>query len=81
MQYSKSDLQKIRWRCARRGMMEMDEILTKFFDEHFLELSDVEQQIFFIILDQSDTVLWDWFFTDKLPDKPEIRQLLRKIKV
>lgn len=79
MSYSKEELNKIRWRCSRRGMMEMDEILTAFFDKTFLQLSRSEQETFFILLDQSDTVLWDWFLTSKKPANPAMRQLVDRI--
>ncbi len=80
MNYAHSDLQKIRWRCARRGMKEMDLLLTPFFDNVFLNLSPVEQHLFLFLLDQPDTVLWDWFFSDVDPKDAQMRQLLIKIK-
>ena len=79
MNYEKSDLQKIRWRCARRGMMEMDILLTKFFDREFLNLSGREQETFLRLIDEVDPVLWDWFFTERKPEDLELQEMIKKI--
>lgn len=79
MKYTHSDLQQIRWRCARRGMKEMDLIFTKFFDENFLILSESEQKIFLELLDESDTTLWDWIFSGVEPDG-KYKNLIERIK-
>jgi len=81
MKYTQSDLQKIRWRCARRGMMEMDIILTEFFDREFLNLTEHEQETFLRLINEVDPVLWDWFFTEKKPEDLELQWMIEKIRL
>ncbi len=52
---------KIYWKC-RRGMLELDLIFRKFFEEKFHDLSADDQQIFVELLDEFDPVLADWIF-------------------
>lgn len=80
MNYNKAELQKIRWRCARRGMMEMDIILTEFFDREFLNLSASEQATFLRLIDEVDPVLWDWFFTENKPKDADLCAMIKKIR-
>lgn len=80
MNYSQAELQKIRWRCARRGMMEMDIILTEFFDREFLNLNEHEQAVFLRLINEVDPVLWDWFFTENKPKDPDLCAMIKKIK-
>lgn len=49
---------KIRFLC-RRGMSEIETVLTDFFEQHFAELSPQLQQQFAELLAQEDMMLWD----------------------
>lgn len=53
-------LRQIRWRC-HRGMLEVDIILLNFFDRHYVDLPDSDQQSFVELLEKQDPQLWDWF--------------------
>lgn len=80
MALSKTDLGRIRWRCCRRGMLELDFILGNFFDHHFLNLSEGEQQLFIDLLEHPDPVLYDWLLGHVDPDKPDELMLVKKIR-
>lgn len=54
------EYKKLRWR-TRRGMLELDLLLTPFFDEHYLELSPECRRTFEEMLDQDDADLRNWF--------------------
>ncbi len=51
------ELGRLRWHC-RRGMRELDVLLTRYVDEHFCGASHVEQEAFKQLLDTHDTLLY-----------------------
>ena len=53
------DLDRIRWRC-RRGLLELDLILTRFLENHFDHLDAVQRELFSQLLEESDNDLLDW---------------------
>lgn len=55
----KINKQRIRW-CCRRGMLELDLILGRFFDEHFDDLSPNEQDLFIEMLECDDPDIYAW---------------------
>jgi antitoxin CptB len=50
---------RIRWHC-RRGLLELDLVLSKFLDRHFEALSDEQRKVFARLLDYPDNDLWDF---------------------
>lgn len=50
--------ERLRWRCIRRGLLEVDIALTHFLDEQFGTLSEAEQQAFAELADYEDLELW-----------------------
>lgn len=52
----------VRWRC-RRGMLELDFIFHRFFDERYEALSDDQKTIFETLQKQEDPLLFDWLIT------------------
>ncbi|WP_303784301.1 succinate dehydrogenase assembly factor 2 [Azovibrio restrictus] len=50
--------ERLRWRCIRRGLLEVDLALTRFLDETFDRLSEAEQQAFAELADYEDLELW-----------------------
>lgn len=77
---SNRELGKIRWRCVRRGMLELDELLGNFFDQHFESLSESEQTLFITLLEEPDPVLFDWLLGHADPENPEQLALVKKIR-
>jgi antitoxin CptB len=53
-----SELDRMRWRC-RRGLLELDLVLTRFLDTGLAALSSEEREAFKALLDLSDNDLWD----------------------
>ena len=49
-------LHRLRWKC-RRGMLELDEILSRFLDQHYQELSAEEIATFSDLLEMQDPEL------------------------
>lgn len=70
---------RLRWQC-RRGMLELDLILLRFLDQHFLTLDAQQLATFEQLLTESDTTLLQWLIYNEPPDKPEFGELVVKIK-
>ncbi|MBI4742865.1 MAG: succinate dehydrogenase assembly factor 2 [Betaproteobacteria bacterium] len=51
-------LNRLRWRCTRRAMLEMDLLLGKFLDERFSGLSPEQAEAFVVLADMEDLELW-----------------------
>ncbi|MDR2636903.1 MAG: succinate dehydrogenase assembly factor 2 [Zoogloeaceae bacterium] len=55
-----AEISRLRWRCTRRAMLEMDLLLGGFLEEGFPELSPADQQRFAELADLEDMQLWPW---------------------
>lgn len=54
----RAEIEKLRWRCIRRGLLEVDLALTRFLDQQFPHLPDAEQRLFAELADYEDHDLW-----------------------
>jgi antitoxin CptB len=54
----REDYERLRWRCIRRGLLEVDISLTRFLDEQFDNLDEDQKQAFAILADMEDYDLW-----------------------
>lgn len=52
------NLERARWR-ARRGLLELDIVLGRFIDAHYLRLDHAGQRAFEALLDMPDDRLWE----------------------
>ncbi len=50
--------EKLRWRCIRRALLELDITLTRFLDEDFYKLDEAGQIAFAELADMEDHDLW-----------------------
>ncbi|MDR2625621.1 MAG: succinate dehydrogenase assembly factor 2 [Zoogloeaceae bacterium] len=50
--------ERLRWRCTRRGMLEVDMVLGRFLENTFGKLPEAEQQAFIELADYDDMALW-----------------------
>ena len=53
-----AELNRLRWRC-RRGLLELDIVLTRFIDKHYAMLPPEEQSAFIELLTEADNDLWE----------------------
>ena len=72
------NLGRIRWKC-RRGMLELDLMLLKFFDNHYADLSPKEKRHFEHLLEEPDPVLQEYLYGISAPDDENLQTILRKI--
>ena len=52
------ELNKLRWHCTRRALLELDIILGRFLDNGFNQLSDVQVKTFIDLVAMEDHDLW-----------------------
>ncbi len=73
------NLERVRWR-SRRGLLELDIVLGRFIESHYLQLNESEQQAFEELLDMPDNPLWDMIAGRQEATQDAQRALLEKIK-
>jgi len=56
----RADYERLRWRCIRRALLELDITLTRFLDAGFADLSEAEQAAFVDLVALEDHELWIW---------------------
>jgi antitoxin CptB len=54
----RKDYERLRWRCIRRALLELDITLTRFLDNGFEQLSEDQKQAFVELADWEDHDLW-----------------------
>lgn len=65
---------------ARRGLKELDVYFDPYVKNHFLTASDEEKQVFIELVEYEDPDLLDWFMEVSEPPRPELKQLILKLK-
>jgi antitoxin CptB len=78
------DLGKLKWR-ARRGLLENDLVMSRYFARHELALTEQDAQGLTNLLDLSDNELMDLILqrtelaADAAPETAQVLQALRKV--
>jgi antitoxin CptB len=70
--------ERTRWHC-RRGMLELDLILVRAFEQHYDQLTDVERDQFEKLLALEDTTLLSYLHEGAEPAESDLKQIIRKI--
>ena len=73
-----SEIGKLRWRC-RRGMKELDLLLTRYVDEGYRDATPAEQKAFRELLDANDPLLYAYFLGRESPPDAVLSSLLERI--
>lgn len=77
-----TDLEKnnyISW-CCKRGMLELDEVLARFFKHNYSYLTVRQQQQFELLLQENDADLFSWLFDKNLPVNADLKEIVLLIK-
>ena len=69
---------RLRWRC-RRGMRELDELLTRYLDEQYPDAGLAERAAFVQLLDSPDTDLHAYCLGLRQPANPALRDVIDRI--
>jgi antitoxin CptB len=72
------EVRALRWRC-RRGMRELDQLLTRYLDQRWPQAPDSERGVFRRLLDGEDDTLWAWCTGSSRPADPELAALVERI--
>lgn len=68
---------RLRWQC-RRGLLELDLLLSWFLEERYAALDPAGQDVFRDLLQQPDPALLGWLQGQETPPE-RFRELVRKI--
>ena len=72
----RKDYERLRWRCVRRALLELDITLTRFLDSGFEKLNEEEQQAFVVLADMEDYDLWDLLTGKAEIDDPRLSHVI-----
>ncbi len=73
-----SDLKRLRWRC-RRGMRELDLVMSTFLDSRYEHLSVEQQEAFAQLLEENDMDIMDWIMGKAVPEDETVYQITRQL--
>lgn len=74
-----TELRRLRWRC-RRGMRELDQLLTRWLDREWAHASESERGVFLRLLDCEDDRLWRWFLGHETAPDVELASLIQRMR-
>lgn len=65
---------------ARRGLKEIDVYFDPYVKNHYLQADAAEKGTFADLVAQEDPDLLDWFMEVSEPPRPEMKDLINKLK-
>ena len=74
-----AELRRLRWRC-RRGMRELDQLLTRWLDREWTAASDSQRDVFLRLLDSEDDRLWRWVLGHETAPDAALDSLIQYIR-
>jgi len=80
----RENLNRLRWRCTRRAMLEMDLLLGEFLDRIFPMLEPEQADAFVTLADMEDLELWPLINGSRQCSdavQAEVVALLRNVRV
>jgi antitoxin CptB len=72
------EIGKLRWRC-RRGMRELDLLLTRYVDEEYRTAAPEQQEAFRRLLEIQDPVMHAYFLGRETPPDAVLASLIARI--
>jgi antitoxin CptB len=72
------ELGRLRWRC-RRGMKELDLLLTRYVDEQFCDAPPAHQEAFRRLLDTEDSAIYAYCLGREAPPTDLLAALIERI--
>lgn len=70
---------RIQWQC-RRGMLELDVLLSRFLEQQYDQQTTEEKQAFIELLSYPDTDLLAWLTGSRQPADKKLLNIVHKIK-
>ena len=72
------NLSRMRWHC-RRGMRELDVLLTRYFEEVYPSATSQQQLAFAELLDLQDPLIMAYVTGKQAPDSKEIADVILQL--
>jgi antitoxin CptB len=72
------DFGRLRWAC-RRGIRELDVLLTRYIDERFRDAPAAEQDAFRRLLETQNPVIYAYCLGREAAPNPEMHSLIQRI--
>jgi antitoxin CptB len=69
------EIGRLRWRC-RRGMRELDVLLTRYIDRHYIRASSADQEAFRTLLESPDPLIHAYCLGSETPPTPVLAALI-----
>ncbi len=73
-----AELGRLRWHC-RRGLKELDTLLTRYVDERYPAASAADQAAFRQLLECPDPLIYDYFLGRMVPADAALSALIGQI--
>ncbi len=74
-----ANIAQLRWRC-RRGMRELDLLVSRWLEESYSQASPDEQRQFRDLLEEPDPQLLAWLTGREVPEDPGLARLIDAIR-
>ena len=74
-----SELSRLRWLC-RRGMKELDVVLSGYLEQNYATASSEEQAVFRSLLEMPDPDLYGLLLGRGSIDDPELERMIRFLR-
>jgi antitoxin CptB len=72
------ELGRLRWRC-RRGMKELDVLLTRYVEEHYAATSPAAQLAFLELLEAPDPVIYAYCMGQAMPPTRLLSSIIERL--
>ena len=74
-----NEVSRLRWQC-RRGMLELDALLGDFVEQHYMQLNELEKEVFKEVLSFPDQLLFDYFFGNGKSIDKDVNNVIERIR-
>ena len=71
---------RLRW-ATRRGMLELDLLLSPFLENHFDDLDDENKELFVQLLEEQDQDMFNWFIHRMEPEEAHLKKIVDLIRL
>ena len=70
---------RLRW-ATRRGMLELDLVLSPFLENHYDHITEEEQALFHDLLEEQDQDMFNWFIHRHVPEDTKIKRIVDLVR-
>ena len=74
-----AELSRLRWLC-RRGMKELDIVMSRYLEQHYASASDAEQGHFNALLEMPDPDLYDLLLGRSVTSDVELARFIQLLR-